>query len=72
MVKKRILLFVALACSTLITASADEGMWLPNLIGRQIDDMKAKGFHLSAEDIYSINQASLKDAVVLFGRGCLP
>lgn len=70
MVKKRILLFVALACSTLITASADEGMWLPNLIGRQIDDMKAKGFHLSAEDIYSINQASLKDAVVLFGRGC--
>ena len=70
MVKKRILLFVALACSTLITASADEGIWLPSLIGRQIDDMKAKGFHLSAEDIYSINQASLKDAVVLFGRGC--
>ena len=70
MVKKRILLFIALVFSTVITASADEGMWLPNLIGRQIDYMKAKGFHLSAEDIYSINQASLKDAVVLFGRGC--
>lgn len=32
--------------------------------------MKAKGFRLTAEDIYSVNQASLKDAVVLFGRGC--
>ena len=32
--------------------------------------MQAKGFRLTAEDIYSINQASLKDAVVLFGRGC--
>ena len=32
--------------------------------------MQAKGFELSAEDIYSVNQASLKDAVVLFGRGC--
>lgn len=32
--------------------------------------MQAKGFRLSAEDIYSVNQASLKDAVVLFGRGC--
>ncbi len=32
--------------------------------------MKSKGFKLSAEDIYSINQASLKDAVVLFDGGC--
>ena len=32
--------------------------------------MKAKGFRLDAEDIYSINQASLKDAVVLFNGGC--
>lgn len=51
-------------------ARADEGMWLPSLIGRQVEDMKAKGFRLTAEDIYSVNQASLKDAVVLFGRGC--
>ena len=49
---------------------ADEGMWLPSLIGQRIEDMQAKGFKLSAEDIYSVNQASLKDAVVLFGRGC--
>ena len=52
------------------TAVADEGMWLPSLISERIEDMQAKGFELSAEDIYSINQASLKDAVVLFGRGC--
>ena len=52
------------------TARADEGMWLPSLIGNRIADMQEKGFRLNAEDIYSINQASLKDAVVLFGRGC--
>ena len=40
------------------------------LISQRIGDMQAKGFKLSAEDIYSVNQASLKDAVVLFGGGC--
>lgn len=50
---------------------ADEGMWLPSLIGQQkMDEMRKKGLKLSAEDLYSINQASLKDAIVLFGRGC--
>ena len=49
---------------------ADEGMWLPALISQRIGDMQAKGFKLSAEDVYSVNQASLKDAVVLFGSGC--
>lgn len=53
------------------TASfADDGMWLPSLISQRIADMQAKGFKLTAEDIYSVNQASLKDAVVLFGSGC--
>ena len=52
------------------SAHADEGMWLPSLISQRIGDMQEKGFKLDAEDIYSINQASLKDAVVLFGRGC--
>ncbi len=51
-------------------AHADEGMWLPSLISQRIEDMQTKGFRLTAEDIYSINSASLKDAVVLFGRGC--
>lgn len=51
-------------------AMADEGMWLPALISQRIDDMHAKGFKLTAEDIYSINSESLKDAVMLFGGGC--
>ena len=67
--KKCLLLFLW-CLSAAFSALADEGMWLPSLIGRQVDDMKAKGFRLTAEDIYSVNQASLKDAVVLFGRGC--
>ena len=53
-----------------LPARADEGMWLPALISQRIGDMQAKGFKLSAEDVYSVNQASLKDAVVLFGGGC--
>lgn len=67
--KKLLLTLVSLA-SALTVALADEGMWLPCLIGERVADMKAKGFELTAEDIYSINQASLKDAIVLFGRGC--
>ena len=59
-----------LLCCTLTSVSADEGMWLPSLIGSRIKDMRQKGFKLSAEDIYSINKASLKDAVVIFGGGC--
>ena len=66
---KRTLL--TLICSLFaLAASADEGMWLPSLISQRIDDMRAKGFRLTAEDIYSINRASLKDAVVLFDGGC--
>ncbi len=50
---------------------ADEGMWIPLLLEKyNIKDMQAKGFKLTAEDIYSINQASMKDAVVIFGGGC--
>ena len=60
----------AILASAFMTVKADEGMWLPSLISQRIGDMQAKGFRLSAEDIYSINQASLKDAVVLFGGGC--
>ena len=52
-------------------AVPDEGMWIPMLIGKyNIKIMQEKGFRLSAEDIYSVNRACMKDAVVLFGRGC--
>jgi hypothetical protein len=52
-------------------ARADEGMWLPLLL-KQLNeaDMQKKGLKLTADQIYSINQGSLKDAVVQFGGGC--
>ncbi|MDO8999130.1 MAG: S46 family peptidase [Bacteroidota bacterium] len=58
---------------TIITflAKADEGMWMPQLIeALNIKDMKKNGFKLTAEQIYSINKASMKDAVAIFGGGC--
>ena len=67
---KKLTTIVVALCASLSMAMADEGMWLPCLIGERIDDMRAKGFELTAEDIYSVNQAALKDAIVLFGRGC--
>ena len=52
-------------------AAADEGMWLPLLLGQQVyNDMVKKGLKLSKEQLYSINKASLKDAIVIFGGGC--
>ena len=66
--RKTLILVIALMAA--MTARADEGMWLPSLISQRIADMQEKGFRLDADDIYCINQASLKDAVVLFGRGC--
>ena len=49
---------------------ADEGMWIPMLLKRNEADMQQKGMKISADDIYSINKACLKDAIVLFGSGC--
>ncbi len=49
---------------------AGEGMWLPLLLSEQAGDMQRMGMKMTAEDIYSVNQSSLKDAVVLFGSGC--
>ena len=48
-------------------AKADEGMWLLSLIGKNYEEMKAKGLKLSPEDIYNINHSSLKDAIVGLG-----
>ena len=52
-------------------ASADEGMWLPLLLGQQVyNDMVKKGLKLTKDQLYSVNKASLKDAIVIFGGGC--
>ena len=64
------LLFLAALLLSVLPLRADEGMWLPALISERIADMQAKGLKLSAEDLYSVNNASLKDAIVLFGGGC--
>jgi hypothetical protein len=62
---------IAILISTSFSSFADEGMWLPYLL-KQLNekDMKKNGCKLSAEDIYSINKSSLKDAIVQFGGGC--
>ena len=52
-------------------AKADEGMWLLPLLQKyNIGTMQSMGLELSADDIYSINNSSIKDAIVIFGGGC--
>lgn len=65
-------LFVMLAAASVwSTAAADEGMWmLPYLQKMNIEQMKERGCKLSAEEIYSVDGSSLKDAIVIFGAGC--
>lgn len=52
-------------------AKADEGMWLPMLLGEQVyADMVKRGLKISKEQLYSMNQACIKDAIIIFGGGC--
>lgn len=66
---KKILSFL-LVFALAVPALANEGMWLPMLLGRNYEDMKAHGLQLSPEQIYDINNGSLKDAIVSFGGFC--
>ena len=64
-------LAILLAALLSIGAMADEGMWLlPLLEKMNIKTMQKMGCRLTADEIYSINKTSLKDAVVIFGNGC--
>ena len=66
--KRKIVLMLAAAAMLWLPAAADEGMWLlPYLQKMNIKEMQAKGCQLSAEEIYSVNHSSLKDAIVIFG-----
>ncbi len=68
---KKILLVVISAMLTINIAIAKEGMWLPMLLKSLNEaDMQSMGLKLSAEDIYSVNQSSLKDAIISFGGFC--
>lgn len=65
----KLLLIIALLAPRMV--AADEGMWIPLLLAKQNHaDMKSKGLKLSADELFSLNQTSLKDAIVIFGRGC--
>ena len=68
---RKLFLTFLLSISMLFRAAADEGMWLPLLLGQQVyNDMVKKGLKLSKEQLYSVNKASLKDAIIIFGNGC--
>ncbi len=68
---KNIFLLLATILLLQINVRSDEGMWIPLFLGELNEaEMQAMGMNITAEDIYSINQSSLKDAILLFGRGC--
>ncbi len=71
---KRFILSLTLALSILapVASRADEGMWLLSLIGKNYADMQKAGLKLSPDDIYSINQNCIKDAVVGLGNESYP
>lgn len=68
---KRFFLVVALISSMMAgSVRADEGMWLPALIYKMnIGEMQQMGLKLTAEDLYSVNNSSVKDAIVALDRG---
>ncbi|MBU0486852.1 MAG: S46 family peptidase [Bacteroidetes bacterium] len=68
---KRLSTLIILSIFLLSNSRADEGMWLPTMLGKlDMAEYQQKGLRLTADQIYSINHNSLKDAVVLFGGGC--
>ncbi|MCB0803282.1 MAG: S46 family peptidase [Flavobacteriales bacterium] len=68
---KKIISLVLISVFSISISIAKEGMWLPMLLkSLNESDMQSMGLKLSAEDIYSVNQSSLKDAIVSFGGFC--
>ncbi len=69
--KRKLLLTAVVFLFVFPLLKADEGMWIPMLLDKfNISVMQREGCKLTAEDIYSINKASIKDAVMIFGGGC--
>ncbi|MGQ1783943.1 S46 family peptidase [Saccharicrinis sp. GN24d3] len=68
---RKILTLLIVSVVFCLSSQAREGMWIPILLEKyNIEEMRQMGFKLTAEDIYSVNQACMKDAVVIFGGGC--
>ncbi len=68
--KKLLIVLIAFILGFSPSSKADEGMWIPLLINKNIAEMQELGLNLTAKDIYDVNHSSIKDAVVIFGRGC--
>lgn len=68
--KKLLTITIALIIGFSANVRADEGMWIPLLINKNMAEMQKLGLKLTAEDIYNINNSSIKDAVIIFGGGC--
>ncbi len=68
---KRLFFMLLVVCLPLSTLLAGEGMWIPLLL-QQLNEqeMQSMGMKMTAEDIYSVNKGSLKDAIVHFGGFC--
>lgn len=66
---KKLVTFL-LIFTTILQIKGEEGMLIPTLLGAFESDMQAMGMKLTAEDIYSINRSSIKDAIIHFGGGC--
>jgi len=67
---KNIFLSLVLFVSSIFSLFAEEGMLIPSIISAFESDMQAKGMKLTAEQIYSVNHSSLKDAIIHFNGGC--
>jgi hypothetical protein len=68
---KKFFVTIVLLVSITFKSLADEGMWLPLLLGQQVyNEMVKKGLKLTKDQLYNINKASLKDAIIIFGGGC--
>ena len=66
-----LLIFIFVGFNAKADAPPDEGMWLPMLVERlNYKDMKKMGLHLSAKELYDINNSSIKDAIVSMGFFC--
>lgn len=67
----RIASFILVLVLSIGQLFAKEGMWIPILLEKyNMAEMQEMGFKLTAQDIYDVNNASMKDAVVIFGGGC--
>lgn len=67
---RKAILILVFSLSFFLNGFSNEGMWLPMDVKRYIQNMEKLGCTLSADDIYNLNRASLKDAIVHFGGFC--